>query len=55
MIVPPYDEQQNIINYLRGKSSAIDNMIIEKKDLVTQLNAYKQSLIYEYVTGKKEA
>ncbi|EMF0049973.1 restriction endonuclease subunit S [Enterococcus faecium] len=55
VIVPPYDEQQNIINYLRGKSSAIDNMIIEKKDLVTQLNAYKQSLIYEYVTGKKEA
>ena len=32
----------------------IDNLIIKKENAVEELEVYKKSLIYEYVTGKKE-
>lgn len=47
-------EQQEIIDYLDTKCSAIDELIKKKEQIVTELEAYKKSLIYEYVTGKKE-
>ena len=54
VIEPPLSEQQNIANYLDKKCSEIDSLISEKKEQLEKLASYKQSMIYEYVTGKKE-
>ena len=54
VIEPPLSEQQNIANYLDKKCSEIDSLISEKKEQLENLASYKQSMIYEYVTGKKE-
>ena len=54
VVVPPLEEQQEILNYLDEKTAAIDSLIQKKEQLITELEAYKKSLIYEYVTGKKE-
>lgn len=51
---PPLDEQQQIANYLDSKCSEIDAIIADKKRQRGILTEYKKSLIYEYVTGKKE-
>lgn len=51
---PPYDEQVAIANYLDTKCVEIDGIISQKKEQLATLEAYKKSLIYEYVTGKKE-
>lgn len=51
---PPYSEQVDIANYLDMKCTEIDGIIDQKKDQLTILEAYKKSLIYEYITGKKE-
>lgn len=51
---PPLDEQNAIVNYLDSKCSEIDNVIADKKEQISTIEAYKKSLIYEYVTGKKE-
>ncbi|MCD8764837.1 restriction endonuclease subunit S [Staphylococcus hominis] len=47
-------EQQQIVQYLDNKTSAIDNIIADKTKIIEELENYKKSLIYEYVTGKKE-
>lgn len=52
--LPPLDEQQQIVNYLNSKISEIDNIILKKEQYFAEIEAYKKSLIYEYVTGKKE-
>lgn len=52
--IPPTAEQQAIADYLDKKCTEIDNIISKKEKLLTELEAYKKSLIYEYVTGKKE-
>ena len=52
--VPPKNEQREIAAYLDKKCTAIDNLIAKKEQLLTELEAYKKSLIYEYVTGKRE-
>ncbi len=51
---PTLDEQQEIAAYLDEKCAAIDSLIASKEALITELEAYKKSIIYEYVTGKKE-
>lgn len=51
---PPLVEQQQIANYLDTKCSEIDTLIADKKRQLDILADYKKSLIYEYVTGKKE-
>lgn len=51
---PPLDEQQQIADYLDSKCSEIDAIIADKKRQWGILTEYKKSLIYEYVTGKKE-
>ena len=51
---PPYDEQVAIANHLDAKCAEIDGIIAQKQDQLSTLEAYKKSLIYEYVTGKKE-
>lgn len=52
--VPPYEEQQKISKYLDEKLLEINNIMNQKKNQLETLNQYKKSLIYEYVTGKKE-
>lgn len=51
---PPLDEQQQIADFLDTKCSEIDAIIADKKRQRDILADYKKSLIYEYVTGKKE-
>ena len=52
--IPPDNEQKRIISYLDAKCSEIDNLIANKEKIITELETYKKSLIYEFVTGKKE-
>ena len=52
--VPPLDEQQRIADYLDNKCAEIDSIITEKKQQIETIKEYKKSLIFEYVTGKKE-
>src|SRR5574344_2194555 len=52
IIVPSLPEQQNIASYLDAKCSDIDRLISLKQEKIESLKAYKQSIIYEYVTGK---
>lgn len=51
---PPYIEQQQIADYLDKKCAEIDDLIKLKEQKIEKLKEYKKSLIYEYVTGKKE-
>lgn len=52
--MPPIDEQKKIAAFLDAKSTEINLLIREKKRQLEVLDSYKKSLIYEYVTGKKE-
>lgn len=52
--VPSYEEQQEIANYLDKKCSIIDELTAKKEQYLSEIENYKKSLIYEYVTGKKE-
>lgn len=54
IVQPSKTEQQEIADYLDKKCSQIDTLISQKEQFITELEKYKQSLIYEYVTGKKE-
>lgn len=54
LAVPPIDEQLLIADYLDSKCAAVDCAITQKQSIIDYLKAYKQSLIYEVVTGKKE-
>ena len=53
-IVPSISEQREITAYLDAKCAEIDGLIAKKEQLVKELENYKKSLIFEYVTGKKE-
>lgn len=53
ILLPPLSEQKKIAVYLDRKCFEIDKLITRKKELLTDLESYKKSLIYEYVTGKK--
>lgn len=53
--VPPLEEQQAILDALSSKCSAVDRLISIKQAKIEKMEQYKRSLIYEYVTGKKEA
>ncbi|WP_278906449.1 restriction endonuclease subunit S [Faecalitalea cylindroides] len=52
--VPPIDEQINIVEFLEQQCSEINSLIDAKRNQLNIVDAYKKSLIYEYVTGKKE-
>lgn len=52
--IPSKDEQQEIVSYLEEKCLKLDGLIAKKEQLIEELETYKKSLIYEYVTGKKE-
>ena len=53
-VVPPVEEQKAIAAYLDEKCAEIDGCISAKKEQISTLEAYKKSVIFEYVTGKKE-
>lgn len=54
VVVPPLNEQKEIADYLDEKCSEIDTLIEKKQQFLSEMANYKKSLIYEYVTGKKE-
>ena len=51
--LPPLNEQQDIANYLDKMCYEIDGIIEEKQSLISDMEAYKQALVYEMVTGKR--
>lgn len=52
--LPSIKEQQQIVEFLDNKTSKIDSLIADKEKMIIEYEAYKKSLIYEYVTGKKQ-
>ena len=54
VVVPPVDEQKEIVSYLNEKCKQLDTLIRNKQQYLIEIENYKKSLIYEYVTGKKE-
>ena len=52
--VPPYEKQVKIGEYLDAEISEINGIISQKQEQLAVLTDYKKSVIYEYVTGKKE-
>ena len=51
--MPPKAEQKKIADFLDKRTAEIDSLIAEKESLINDLEAYKKSLIYEVVTGKR--
>lgn len=54
LALPSRKEQNMIVSYLDRKIYEIDKVISQKEKLISQLQEYKKSIIFEYVTGKKE-
>ena len=54
IVIPCIDEQKSIVKHLDTKCTEIDNLISIKLSKIDSLKEYKKSIIYEYVTGKKE-
>ena len=54
IVMPPMEEQQEMAARLNEKCSQVDRLIAIKQSKIEKLEQYKKSLIYEYVTGKKE-
>ena len=54
VVVPPLEEQKEIVGYLDAKCAEIDGLIAKKEQLAKELESYKKGLIYEVVTGKRE-
>lgn len=52
--IPPIDEQIEITKFIELKSAEIDSLIALKQAKIEELKEYRKSIIYEYVTGKKE-
>lgn len=52
--VPPLDEQNAIVKHIDSVLSKAEAVIADKKAQLATLDEYKKSLIFEYVTGKKE-
>lgn len=50
----PMEEQEEIAQYLDEKCKIIDNLIAKKERYLSEIENYKKSLIFEYVTGKRE-
>lgn len=52
--IPSYQEQREIAAYLKERCAEMESLISAKQKLLEELAAYKKSVIYEYITGKKE-
>ena len=53
-ILPSIEEQHEIVEFIESQTIEIEKLITAKEQLLTELESYKKSVIYEYVTGKKE-
>lgn len=54
LVLPNINEQKEIVKYLDEKCNEIDKLIKNKEKIIHDLENYKKSVVYEYVTGKKE-
>ena len=54
LMLPPYEVQLELVEHLDKKCSSIDSLIFEKESLISDLESYKKSLIFEVVTGKRK-
>lgn len=54
VIIPPEEEREMIVEELDKKCKEIDAVIAEKEVLILDLDAYKKSLIYDVITGKRK-
>ena len=54
IVLPNRENQQKIAEFLDKKCKEIEEIIADKQSQIETLESYKKSLIYEYVTGKKE-
>lgn len=54
ILIPTIEEQNKIVEYIDDVIEKTDEIIADKKQQLETLEQYKKSLIYEYVTGKKE-
>jgi len=54
IVLPPIEEQNQIADYIDDKLAAIQDAVNKKLQQIDKLKEYKASLIYEYVTGKKQ-
>jgi len=54
VLIPPPKEQDNIACFIKRRSVELDQSISRRQQLITKLQEYKKSLIYEVVTGKRE-
>ncbi|WP_235857970.1 restriction endonuclease subunit S [[Lactobacillus] timonensis] len=54
VLVPSDREMCNIVDYLNRKNRILDSLVEKKQQQLNLLKEYKNSLIYEYVTGKKQ-
>ncbi len=52
--LPPLDQQKEIVQYLDEKCGHIDEIINAKESVISDIETYKRSLIYETVTGKRK-
>ncbi|NQP19821.1 hypothetical protein HO928_08840 [Streptococcus suis] len=53
VLIYPIEEQQKMIDYMDCKISQINQMILIKKEQIENINKQRQTLIYDYVTGKR--
>jgi type I restriction enzyme S subunit len=53
VLLPERVEQEDVVEFLDKKCADIDTMILEKESLISDLESYKRSLIFEVVTGKR--
>lgn len=53
-VLPPIEEQREIATHIDGVCAKVDAVIAKRKQQLERLEALKRSLVYEYVTGKKE-
>ncbi len=54
VVFPPLEEQKEIAEYIDEKIKEVDKIINKKELFISEMESFKKSLIYEYVTGKKE-
>ena len=54
IIAPAENDQEAIVEYLENRCLKYDTLISKKEEIITNLEQYKKSLIYECVTGKRE-
>ena len=54
ILVPCYEEQKEISAYLKNVIDIFEQSISRKQLFLKEMESYKKSLIFEYVTGKKE-